>query len=191
MAFQTWETLINAYQTSGNSTGAAYKKSTTLTDISPGGNTAGQALTIPASFLVPGNILSYRAAGIFSTTSAPTIILGLYYGGVAGVALAETVAITTVSGGANITWMLEATSRVVSTGTSGKILTQGSVVGVEAKSLAGTSAGTTMMPEESSTAGEATINTSESKILTVGAKWGTESESNTITCYQWLVEILN
>lgn len=190
MAFQTWETLINAYQTSGSSSGEVFKKFTSKKDITPGTNVAGQALTIPASFLVPGNILSYRASGIFSTTGTPSLTLGLYWGGVAGTALAETIAVTAPTG-SNFSWILEASSRVISTGTSGKILTQGSVQGMEAKSTLSTSASTTMMPEESASGGEATIDTSTAKIITVGATWGTESESNSIQCFQWIVEILN
>lgn len=193
MANQSWETLANAPSYSSENVGTAYKESTTLTDISPGGNTAGQAFTVGRDCppLEPGTIIRFNARGIFSNTATPTLIMGLYWGGVAGVSIAETVAITTPSGVTTQSWNLEATSRVLSVGTSGKIITQGVVDGIESVSLTSTSAGSTLMPETTATGGEATINTSENKILTVGAKWGTSSASNTITCYQWIVEFLN
>lgn len=191
MAMQTWETLINAYQFSGTNKGTALKESTTLTDISPGANTAGQALTIPASYLQPGNILRYTAVGIFGTTGKPALKMGLYYGGVAGTALAETIEVTCPETVTTQSWMLEAITRVSEVGTSGKCFTQGVARGIEAVSLATQTASTTMMPETTATGGEATIDTSVAKIITVGAKWGTSNAANTITCYQWLVEILN
>lgn len=190
MAIQTWVQTANSGQPSGLGKGEVYKKSTTLTDVSPGGKEKGP-LTIPANYLEVGKIIRCSASGIFSTTSKPTLVLGIYWGGVTGVALCETIAITSVETAANISWLMEAQSTVLSLGTSGKIITQGQVVGVEAKSLTSTSAGTTLMPEETATGGEATINTVESKILTIGAKWGTESESNALTCYQFSVEFLN
>jgi hypothetical protein len=192
MAFQTWETLVNAYQYSGSNVGTVLENTETLTAISPGAETAGKQLVIPANYLNVGSVIRYSATGIFSTTGTPTLILGIYYGGVAGVVLAETIAITTPSGGANLSWALEAISRVKEVGSTGKIYTQGWCRGVEAKSLTSTTAGTTMMPEETSTGGEsASLNTGENKSIVLGAKWGTASTSNKITCYQWLVEILN
>jgi hypothetical protein len=193
MANQTWEILANAPSYSSENTGTVYKESTTLTDVSPGGNTLGQAFTIGRDCppLEAGTILRYTARGTYSNTGTPTIILGLYYGGVAGVALAETIAIKTSSGVSNQSWALEATSRVISVGPTGKIITQGVVDGFEAVSAETTSVGSTMMPETTSTGGEATINTDESKILTIGAKWGASSASNLLTVYQWYVEILN
>lgn len=192
MAFQTWETLINAYQPSSTTTGTEFKEFTAAKDITPGTNLVGQALTIPASFLVPGNILAYRASGIFSSVSKAKLKLGLYWGGVAGKVLAETLEVETPEPNTNNSWILEATSRVISVGTAGEVLTQGTVTGIEAKSLAGASASTTMMPEETSTGGKlAEFDTSVAKIVTVGATWGTSSASNKIQCFQWLVEILN
>lgn len=192
MAFQTWETLINAYQYSGSNVGAVLENSETKSAISPGAEEAGKALVIPANYLNVGSIIRYSATGIFSTTGTPNLTLGLYYGGVAGVILAESIAIKTPETASNISWALEAISRVKEVGTTGKIFTQGWIRGVEAKSLTSTTAGTTMMPEETSTGGEsASLNTGESKSIVLGALWGTKSASNKITCYQWLVEILN
>lgn len=191
MAQQTWEVLLNAYEYSGTKSGAALKESTALTDISPGANTAGQALLIPAGTLKVGNILRYTACGTYSTTGTPTLKLGLYWGGVAGITLAETIAVETKSSVTHQSWRLEAISRVVEIGSSGAILTQGTVVGVESVSAITTNAGTTMLPEEATGGNEVTINTDESKIITVSGKWSASSASNAINCYQWLVELLN
>lgn len=192
MAFQTWITMINADSYSGENKGPTIKNTTESKDISPGENIAGQALTIPASFLVPGHLIRYSAVGIISTTGKPKIKMGLYYGGIAsGVALVSE-EVEAVEGGSSNTWYLEATSRVIEVGTAGKMLTQGNVTGLEAKSAIGTSAGTTMLPSSSATGGEsASIETGVAKTITLGIKWGTASESNSITCYQWIVEILN
>ena len=186
MASQYWVSLLNAAQTNQNTTGAALASSTTLTDISAGANTAGQALTLPPSFLQPGMQLRFRANGIFSTTGTPTLLLGLYYGGVAGTALAATAATTTASGVANGVWILDATARVATTGTSGTVLTIGSVLGIGAAATT-----PTLMPATSGSGGSATVNTSTANIVTVGAQWGTNSASNTITCKQLLVLGLN
>src|SRR5581483_1962798 len=119
MATPTWVTLANANQSNQTSTGAALASSTTLTDISPGGNTAGQAFQTQPDQLYPGQMLRFTAAGIYGTTGTPTLLIGLYYGGVAGVALAATAATTTASGVSNGIWTLSAMARVISTGTSG------------------------------------------------------------------------
>jgi hypothetical protein len=195
MAFQSWVTMINADNYSGENKGSALKNSTTITDISPGANEAGKALTIPASYLSIGNIIRYTASGIYSveTGTKPTLKLALYYGGAAaGVVLAETIEITTVESATNLSWMMEGMSRVTEVGTTGKLITQANVAGIEAKSLTAASASTTMMPEETATGGEsASIETGVAKTITLAAKWGTAKEANTIICYQWIVEILN
>lgn len=193
MANQTWVSMANAPSPSSEGAGSVLKNSTTLTDISPGSNLAAQAFTIGRDCppLEAGTILRYTARGIFSTTTKPTLVLGLYWGAVAGTVMAESVAITCAESVTNQAWSLEATSRVISVGTTGKILTQGVIFGIEAAGITTTSAGVTLFPAPTSTGGESTIDTSVQKILTIGAKWGTASESNSITCYQWYVETLN
>src|ERR1700752_929876 len=98
MSTPTWVTLANANQTNEVNTGTALANSTTLTDISPGGNTLGQAYQTQPAQLYPGMMIRFKAWGIYSTTGTPTLLLGIYYGGVAGVALAVTAATTTASG---------------------------------------------------------------------------------------------
>lgn len=194
MANQSWGTLANAPSYSSENTGIVLENSTTETDISPGANKEGFAFTVgrdcPA--LESGQVLRYTARGTISFLTSAEIVIGLFWGGYAsGVALAKTASIKCPTAATNQMWNLEATSRLVSVGESGKILTHGVIDGVEADSALATSSGSTMMPQESATGGEATINTTVNKTLTLGAKWTAASTSNKIQIYQWLVEILN
>lgn len=179
---QTWVSLINEGGFSQLNTGTALASSTTLTDISPGGNTAGQALTFPANYMQVGFQFRVRANGIVSNTATPTLLIGLYWGGVAGAALATTGAATTASGLANTMWDLDALMRVDAVGTSGSIRTFGKVFGPFA-SITG-------MPATSSSGNNVTVDTSTSKILTVGGQWGTNSASNSVQVIQFTVEKL-
>src|SRR5258708_28110693 len=62
--------------------GPALNTSVTLTDIS-----VAPQITLPANFLnYVGATLRLTAFGTFSNTGTPTLLLGFYYGGVAGVA---------------------------------------------------------------------------------------------------------
>lgn len=188
---ETWIKVGNAFIPSGNKTGTAYANSTALTDVSPGAGTAGLAFSIGQDYpvLKIGSLVRVTAAGIFSTEGAPKLKLGLYWGGVAGVALAETVEVTCPTT-TNAVWTLNATIRILETGTSGKASTLGTVTGIEAVSAAAASAGVTMLPGTSASGGESTVNTQEAKVLTLGAKWGTAVAANTLTVYQWIVETL-
>jgi hypothetical protein len=112
-----------------------------------------------------------------STTGTPNLTLGVYYGGVAGTALATTGALATGSGLSNAIWELELRCRVDSVGTSGSIRSTGKVVGIN---------GTQMLPATSSSGNlVSSLDTSTAKILTVGALWGTASASNSIQCTQF------
>jgi hypothetical protein len=175
--------LINAEQYSQLSTGAALVNSTSLTDISPGGNTSGQALAIPANSLYQGLQFNVKAHGIVSTTGPPNLTLGVYYGGVAGTALA-TATVAASANMSNATWEVDADIRVDATGSSGTLRTQGKIIGV-------TSGGIAVFPATTATGGSATVATGVTNILTLGAQWGTGSPSNSITCYQFLVTQLD
>jgi hypothetical protein len=153
------------------SNGSAYANSVALTDVSPT-----PAITIPANFLEPGSELEIRAHGEFSTTGTPTLLLGFYYGGVAGVALGATAAITTASGAASFPWMLEYRGVCRTNGGSGTINGMGrlylgtSLVLLSMNALPASAAARTV-----------TIDTTGAKAITVGAQWGTASASNTLT----------
>lgn len=176
MSSQYWESVLTAPAHTAD--GAAYHTSTTITDISPTPN-----LVLPANYLYPGSVLRVHAFGRYSTTGTPTLLLGVYYGAVAGVALAETGAITTPSGVTNITWILELDIFCRTAGTSGTVIAAGKVFGINAATNS-----VNYMP--ATAPATATINTTAASALTIGADWGTSSALNTITCHAFYVESL-
>lgn len=164
-----------------NAAGSALNTSTTLTDISPTPN-----ITLPANILEIGSTIRLRACGFFSNTSTPTLLLGFYYGGVAGSALAASSAITTTTGATAWPWILEYQGRVRAVGSSGSIVGQG----ILSLGTALTSFTYRPVPEVAASR-TVTIDTTAAKALTVGAQWGTNSASNTITCDEISVELLS
>lgn len=161
--------------------GTAYANSTTLTDVSPA-----PQKTMPGLTLQPGTVIDLRAAGSFSTTATPTLLLGFYYGGVAGVALAASSAITTGTTAAAWPFLLEYRGQVRSVGTGGQIVGQGRL-------YLGTSltAFTVRPIPETAAARTVSIDTTTSKAITVGAQWGAASASNTLTVDDLNVVVLN
>lgn len=152
--------------------GAALASSTTLTDVSPTPN-----ITLPANVLEVGMDVEIVAELQFSTTGTPTLLLGLYYGGVAGTALAASSAITTGSAAAAWPAILRYAGRVRAVGSSGSIVGHGEL-------LLGTSltAFSSRPIPETAAARTVTIDTTTAKAITLGAQWGTSSASNTLTC---------
>ena len=100
MSSQSWEQLINPVAVAD---GTAYNTSTSLTDVNPTPNTV-----IPANYLQPGSMLRVTARAKFSNTSTPTLLLGIYYGGVAGTKLCAIGATTTTTGATNWPIQVEA-----------------------------------------------------------------------------------
>lgn len=178
MARQTWPAPLPPLIVAD---GTALANSTTLTDIS-----AAPQKTLPANQLDLGSEIQIEAYGSFSTTGTPTLLLGLYYGGVAGVALAASSAVTTGSGAASWPWILRYRGVVRALGSSGSINGMGEF-------LLGTSltAFSVRAVPETLAARTVTIDTTTSKPLTVGAQWGTANSSNTITCNYLSVSLVN
>lgn len=147
---------------------------TTLKDIS-----TPPQITLPGNVLELGSELELQASGEFSSAvTAPTFTFGFYYGGVAGVALAATSAITVGASAAGWPWIMRWRGVVRSIGTTGSIKGQGVL-------YLGTSltAFTVRPISETVAARTVTIDTTGSKILTVGSACGTSSASNQIVCY--------
>lgn len=175
--FMQWSAPLNP-QNCGVA-GAALASSTTLTDIS-----ATPQYTLPANFsqLAGATVFRLTAGGVFSTTGTPTLLLGFYYGAVAGSALAATEAFTTASGVTNVQWQLEALTTIRTLGSSGTAWTQGF-------RFFGTAATTgTFGPLPGAAPAAVTVDTTAAKVISVGAQWGTSSASNTITCHRFLIE---
>jgi hypothetical protein len=164
----------------GTSDGTALATSTTLTDIS-----AAPQITIPANTLEVGSELEIMGQGQFSTTGTPTLLLGFYFGGVAGVALAATAATTTGTTAAAWPFMMRYRGIVRAIGTAGSIKGVGVV-------YLGTSLTAYTMLAMPATAAARTvaIDTTAAKAITIGAQWGTSSASNTITAYDISVKLV-
>lgn len=160
--------------------GSAYNTSTTLTDVS-----AAPQATIPANLLQIGSTIRVTAEGTFSNTATPTLLLGVYYGGVAGIALAATGAITTITSAVSWRWRLEYSGIVRSIGSAGTIMGGGRVL--MPASLTQAQAEYFIPATASATV---SIDTTTAKTLTIGGQWGTNSASNTLTCTQFFAEVV-
>jgi hypothetical protein len=177
MPFQSWRAVLNA---PGTGAGTPLANSAALTDISPA-----PQLVLPAGYLYPNQRLRITAYGIFSSVSAPTLLLGVYYGGVAGTLLAATAA-NTIGNGTNWPWQLWLDIYVRTVGSSGTVWCNGQAI--IATSL--TQPATPFFLPSSQTQ-PITVNTTTANAITVGAQWGTGSSSNTITCEDAYVEALS
>lgn len=160
--------------------GTALASSTTLTDVSPA-----PAIVLPANTLEPGSEIEIMAELTFSNTATPTLLVGLYYGAVAGVALAASSAITTTTGAASWPIMMRYRGIVRSIGTAGSIYGQGELL----LGTALTAFSVRPIPETAA-ARTVAIDTTTAKSITVGAQWGTSSASNTITCNDISVKLV-
>ena len=174
---QFWRSVLNS---PGVGAGTALANSTTLTDISPA-----PQLVLPANYLYLNQRLRITAYGIYSTTGTPTLLLGAYYGGVAGTLLAATAANATASGAASYPWQLVLDIYVRTVGSSGTMWCNG-----QAKAGSSLTAMTEYALPSSQTQ-PITINTTTANALTVGAQWGSASSSDTITCEDAYFEALS
>jgi len=175
MPYMVWNSLLNSPQPTA--AGTALASSTTLTDVS-----VAPQFTLPANFLQAGSALRFTAFGTFSNTATPTLLLGVYYGGVAGVALAASGATTTTTGATNWPWRVELTTTIRSTGTSGTAMSQGFV------DLATSLTAVARIPIPATALATVTVDTTAAKALTLGAQWGTSSASNTLTLHGFQIE---
>lgn len=141
--------------------------------------------TIGANQLEIGSTIVVAASGTFSTTGTPTLQIGLYYGGVAGTALALSVATTTASGAANLPWRLEYTGVVTADGASGTIEGGGFLM------FGTTVSAYTLLPIPGTAQAAVTIDTTNAKALTIGAVYSASSASNTVTVRHYAPQILN
>jgi hypothetical protein len=164
--------------------GTALNTSITLTDISP----APQKVPAWAVELEVGMEIEINAWGEFSNTATPTLILGLYWGGVAGVALAASTAVTTTTGATAWPWSIYYRGQIRALGTAGSIKGSGqlqlptSLTATSVRWIPETAAARTVAVDTTPGGGKA---------LTVGAQWGTSSASNTITCYGMSIIVVN
>lgn len=175
MPLQTVTTIIPPSQPSA---AAPFNTFTTATDISPT-----PPIVLPANFLISGSVLRWTAYGVLSTTGTPTIAFAMQYG---ATVLAISGTITTGSGLANAPWRIEGTTHIGTTaGTASPARTNGVL-------YLGTSVSAYATPTPIPAAALATVNidTTTASKVSVFATWGTSSASNTVTCWELLVEPL-
>jgi|SRR6185437_1041232 len=190
----TFEQLLNTGQVNATGPGTALSNSTALTDITPGGSSGGQAFTISPASLQQGMVLRTTVNGIYSTSSSgPSLSVGLYYGGVAGTLLGGVSSLFLLGTGAvtNFPWEMKTLTRVESVGTSGSVRTLGSCLFLNNFGSGNQNASVTIPNISTSTGGLVTVDTSVSKIMTVGAQWSAASTSNSIQVVMFTVELLN
>ena len=180
MPSQSWSEMVNPRQAANLPAAVAYASSAVLTDVSPGAAT-NASLVLPANFLEVGGTYRVRAAGTFSNTGTPTLLLGVYWGGVAGTALATSGAVTTTTGATNWPWLIDYEFTVRSVGSSGTVIGDGKLE----LATALTAYNTRPLPAVAIAA--VTVNTTAAAALTIGGQWGTLSASNTLTCTRFSV----
>ena len=181
MSRQYWSSPVGPMHAAA---GASYNTSVTITDVSPGGLT--NPIEMPGSALDLGSVIRINAWGTYAVSATtPTIILGFYYGGVAGTALAVTAA-TAVTNSATVNWpwRMYWEGMVTATGTSGAILGNGWW------DLATSLTATTHLPRPATAPASVTIDTTVQKAVTTGATWGASAAANILFCNFMSVELL-
>lgn len=153
------------------SDGTAVANSTTETVIFPD-------QTIPAFYMGGERALVLEASGKLSTTATPTITFRLRWGGVAGVVLWATGAITNGSGVTNLPWWLRIIIQTRTSGATGTIIAHGPLIlhtsaTAVAENIGGVAGVAAPAP--------ATVDTTTDKGLSLTAQWSAASASNTLT----------
>lgn len=194
MSRQFWsETLTWA-----TASGTAINTSTTETILFPN-------VTVPANYLQDGRALRLTAFGVYGTTSTPTLVFKVRWGGVAGTVLAATganVMTSGVGGGASMTadWSFNCIIQTRSNGSSGTLMTMGEVVYYT--STLGTAGTVTQygMPAilvsgasgaPGTAAAVSTVDLTADTALSLTATWGTSNAANNIQGLVYAIEALN
>jgi hypothetical protein len=174
VAYNTWASQLVP---SPDDAAISYNTSTTLTAVSPGA--AANPQWCLGSTLKPGSIVELEAWGTISTSgTTPTMLLGFYYGGTAGVILAASTAVTLTNQAAVAwPWRMFYRGRVTQMGTAG------SITGIGELQLASSlTAFTARRIPETTAAMTVAIDTTINKAIVVGATWGTSAGTNILFC---------
>lgn len=158
-------------------------------------------ITIPGNFLQDGRCLRITAMGSYGTTSAPTLIFTLRWGGVSGTVITKTGAIVTASsagsGASSLAiWTLEALVQTRSNGSTGTLMSNGLVTMYSSTvPTFGTSTNLGMVAPMcnggQTTPAVATVDLTADTALSVTATWGTSNAANTIQGLNYVIEALN
>jgi hypothetical protein len=148
---------------------------------------------VPADLLEIGTRVRLYAAGQYTSTSAtPTLGIGFYYGGIAGVELGAAAALPILSTATAWPFIMEYQGVIRTLGATGTIVGQGKLFfGFSLTSFGQTSAVPTIRAiPETAAKRTATIDTTARKALTVGAVWSVATGSPTLTVNDFLAEII-
>jgi len=158
-----------------------------LADISPGGLVIGAAKTIYPGMLSPGTVIRLRARGEATQgTTANTLSIGFYWGGVAGTAIAAITGVTVAVSAAAWPWWLEWEGEVRATGSAGSVKGCGYLS--PPTSLAGDQANFPI--PVTAAARTVSVDMSAAKAVTVGAAFSGVTGGVSVTCYGLTVELL-
>lgn len=150
-----------------------------------------------------GRCLRLRIFGAYGTTSTPTLIFSIRWGGVSGTVLAKQAANVTTSGvggGASMTavFELEAYIQTRSNGSAGTLMTNGITTLFTSTLLTAgtvTNYGQTAPLASGSTGGTTpvavTADLTADTALSVTVTWGTSNAANSIQGLQYTIESLN
>jgi hypothetical protein len=152
----------------------------------PVGENATALYTVFGQTVHPGTQMVVEAWGVASNTATPTLILGVYWGGVAGTALAASTAKTTTTAMSNWEWHLWFAGRFTNVGTA---TTGGSFIGSGYWNLPTSLTAWTQIRLPETAPAAVAIDTTINKTVTIGATWSASSVSNTITCHYCNVDI--
>ena len=185
MSRQYWnETLAWA-----TADGTAIANTTTETIIFPN-------VTVPANYLQDGRVLRLTAYGRHSTTATPTLTFAVRWGGVSGIVIAQSGAITCGSAVSNAMWKVEVLIQVRSNGSTGSVFAVGEVhVGEDAASTVGSATNASAMGLMGSagvaTPAAVTVDLTADTALALTADWSAANAANTLTGHVYVIEALN
>jgi len=149
----------------------------TTTETSLAGTGVG-TIALPANFLTPGKSVRITAWGHWSTLASPgTFTVRSKVNGVAS----ATVSATPSGSITSRTWRIDQLATCRSTGVSGEVAVEGTFLN--------NSGGTTSSTWELES-GVVTVDTTAAVTFDLTVQWTTGSASNTITCTNFIVEVL-
>lgn len=144
-------------------------------------NTGVGTLTLPANFFVAGKTIRVKATCFASTTGTPTIRTKIKLG---SVIMLDSTAIAVGAALTNNLIDIEGIITCYTTGASGTFWSQGRS---DIKPGAATGINFWQMVNTATVA----VDTTASQAIDVTFQWGTSSASNTVTCTNLVVEVLN
>ena len=161
------------------SSGTAVANTTSETIIFPD-------VTVPANYMQDGRVINLRVQGQHSTTSTPTLIFRVRWGGVAGTLIGLSPTFTTGSGVTANLWEVDVNIQTRSNGSSGTLVCIGCVTCQGA-----TVPGQLMCVGGAATPAATTCDLTVDTLLSVTAQWSAASSSNTLTGWNYVISSLN